>query len=380
MRTIVAVPRSRLRPDVRIRPTTNPDAAVGLYTQLADLALDVADLRVEPLEQTTPGGWSRTTTSILLRGGSEEGAGEDVIWTEEEHRLLRRHSADLPVTGRYTLHGFSRQLDEIELFTCPPSSPDFGLYRRWAFESAALDLALRQAGMSLAEALGIEPAPLRFVKSIGLGEPATSEPLRKLLELYPWLRFKVDFSSSWTAELIDELAELGVVDTVDLKGLYRGDFSGPPADAELYQLVAEGLPDAWLEDPELDGETEAALAPHRHRITWDANLHSLADIVTLPFEPRCINVKPSRFGFLSELLRTYEYCTGRGIAMYSGGQFELGAGRGQAQYLASLFHADAPNDIAPRGYNRPELAAGLPASPMPPAPSEIGFRWTDDEA
>ena len=380
MRTIVAVPRSRLRPDVRIRPTTNPDAVVGLYTQLADLSLEIAALRFEPLEQTTPGGWSRTTTSILLRGGGEEGSGEDVIWTEEEHRLLRRHGADLPVTGRYTLHGFSRQLDEIGLFTRPPSSPDFGLYRRWAFESAALDLALRQAGMSLAEALGIEPAPLRFVKSIGLGEPATSEPLRQLLQLYPGLRFKVDFSSSWTAELIDELAELGVVDTVDLKGLYRGDFSGPPADAELYRLVAEGLPEAWIEDPELDGETEAALADHRDRITWDANLHSLADIVTLPFEPSCINIKPSRFGFLSELLRTYEYCTGRGIAMYSGGQFELGAGRGQAQYLASLFHADAPNDIAPRGYNRPELEAGLPASPMPPAPSETGFRWADDEA
>jgi hypothetical protein len=35
--------------------------------------------------------------------------------------------------------------------------------RNWAFESAALDLALRQAGLGLPEALGRSPAPVRFV-------------------------------------------------------------------------------------------------------------------------------------------------------------------------------------------------------------------------
>ena len=29
--------------------------------------------------------------------------------------------------------------------------------------------------------------------------------------------------------------------------------------------------------------------------------------------------------------------------------FELGPGRGQLQYLASLFHPDGPNDLAPPG-------------------------------
>ena len=41
-------------------------------------------------------------------------------------------------------------------------------YRRWAFESAALDLALRQAGTNLAAALGREPRPLNFVNSMRL--------------------------------------------------------------------------------------------------------------------------------------------------------------------------------------------------------------------
>ena len=59
------------------------------------------------------------------------------------------------------------------------------LYRRWAFESAALDLALRQAGTSLAAALGREARPVTFVVSLRLGEPATLEPVTRRLERYP---------------------------------------------------------------------------------------------------------------------------------------------------------------------------------------------------
>ena len=63
-------------------------------------------------------------------------------------------------------------------------------YRRWAFESAALDLALRQAGTNLAAALGREPRPLNFVSSMRLGgfgedERSSIEPLLARLAVYP---------------------------------------------------------------------------------------------------------------------------------------------------------------------------------------------------
>ena len=53
----------------------------------------------------------------------------------------------------------------------------------------------------------------------------------------------------------------------------------------------------------------------------------------------------------------------RGITAYGGGQWELGCGRGHIQYLASLFHPDAPNDVAPSGYNDPSVPEGLPGEP-----------------
>jgi hypothetical protein len=163
------------------------------------------------------------------------------------------------------------------------------------------------------------------------------------------------------------------VDVVDLKGQYRGAFEGPPGSASQYQMVAEGLPGVWIEDPEWTEETAAVLRPHRERVTWDAILHSVADIVKLPVPPRSVNIKPSRFGFLRELFRAYEYCAARNIAMYGGGQFELGPGRKQIQCLAGLFHAAAANDVAPREFNAPELLPGLPISPLQPSPTVPGF-------
>jgi hypothetical protein len=60
-----------------------------------------------------------------------------------------------------------------------------------------------------------------------------------------------------------------------------------------------------------------------------------------------LNLKPARFGSVRRLFDAYDYCTAHGIGAYGGGMFEQGPGRGQLQYLASLFHPDGPNDLAP---------------------------------
>ena len=85
------------------------------------------------------------------------------------------------------------------------------------------------------------------------------------------------------------------------------------------------------------------------------------------YPPRMVNIKPSRLGGLRNLLEAFDYCAARGIGNYGGGQFELGVGRGQIQYLASLFHADAPNDVAPTRLQRDRAAGGPAGQPAPPA-------------
>jgi hypothetical protein len=94
--------------------------------------------------------------------------------------------------------------------------------------------------------------------------------------------------------------------------------------------------------------------------------------------PRTVNLKPSRFGSVEALLAAYEFCEQRQMGAYGGGQYELGVGREQIQLLAAIFHPDAPNDIAPGGFDALDPEPGLPESPLNVDPAPLGFRRAVD--
>lgn len=345
------------------------------WERLARLALRIEGHTFEPLQALVSSEFERKSTVIHIAGAGQEGVGEDVTYDAVDHEILQAAGSHLPLDGSWTIGSFSEHLATLDLFPREPQREVSRRYRVWAYESAALDLALCQAGTTLYEALGRTPKPVRFVVSLRLGEPPSIDPLRRRLDAYPSLRFKLDPTSSWNEELIAALVASGAVESVDFKAYYSGSIVDQPADPVLYGRVVEAFPQAWIEDPALTPETDAVLAAHRERFSWDAPIHSVADIQALRYPPRMVNIKPSRLGGLRNLLEAFDYCAAQGIGNYGGGQFELGVGRGQIQYLASLFHADAPNDVAPSGYNLPQAPDGLPRSPLTPLPSALGFRW-----
>jgi hypothetical protein len=327
---------------------------MATYDSLRTLPLHIDGYYLEPLAREVARGFTLRRTVIVLHGRGEEGRGEEVDYDPAQQARFQERGGEMPLAGQHTLESFS---------LLQSGQPE---YRRWGLESAALDLALRQAGLSLGEAIGRTSKPLRFVVSTRVTN------VLRWLALYPDLRFKLDPGTDWTDEIVASLVATGRVDTVDFKGIYRGEFGSPP-DAALYRRIAEAFPEAWIEDPGLTPETSAVLAVHRERITWDAGIHEWADVEALPHTPRALNCKPSRFGSVKRLFDFYDGCQDRGIALYGGGQYELGPGRAQIQLLASLFHPDAPNDVAPDGFNVTEPVAGLPDSPLELA-SDAGFR------
>ncbi len=356
---------------------------MGVYDKLAELPVRVESYELEDHDREY-GSFTRPSTIVRLRGDRQEGLGEDVVYDVLDHVAHRDAGPIHDLSGPGTLGELCEMLGELDLFgEAPPVRDASRLYRRWAYESAALDLALRQSGVPLHEAIERDPRPVRFVCSTRLGsfgddeQRSNTEPLEKRLAKHPELRFKLDPENDWDLELIAEIRELARVDVLDLKGLYRGTPVDVETDPKLYDAVAAAFPDAYLEDPDVNAETRPVLEPRRDRVTWDAPLHSIADIEGLEWKPRAINSKPSRFGSLRELLAVYEHCQREGIAIYGGGQGEQDVGRGQIEYLASLFHPDTPNDVAPSGYNDPRVPDGLPDSPMEPAPAATGFRWNE---
>ena len=108
-----------------------------------------------------------------LRGAGVEGVGEDVVYDAADHVALQEAGAVHDLSGRYALGEFCELIDSLDLFPVAPQREVSVLYRRWTFHSAALDLALRQAGKALYEVLGREAKPLTFVVSLRLGEPPT---------------------------------------------------------------------------------------------------------------------------------------------------------------------------------------------------------------
>jgi hypothetical protein len=349
---------------------------VATFDRLANLPIEVEGYSLEGLSADVSSGFQRLSTVVHIHGGGLEGVGEDVVYDGEDQIALQEAGPVHRLAGRYALGEFCELIDSLDLFPVAPKRDVSRLYRVWAFHSAALDLALRQADITLHDALGRPVQPMTYVCSLRLGEPPTLEPIERRLALDPTLRFKLDATSSWTPELIEALIATRAVDSIDFKAFYKGTIVDQAPDPVLYERVVEAFPDAWLEDADIDDPgTAAVLEPYHDRLTWDAPIHSIEDIEALAFAPKMVNIKPSRIGGLAKLCASYDYCTAQGIGAYGGGQMEIGPGRGQAQYLAAIFHPDTPNDLAPSAYNDTSPPAGLPPSPLTPNVDPSGFRW-----
>jgi hypothetical protein len=353
-----------------------------MYDRVADLSLTVEDCTFELQERATSSGFDRATTTISLSGVGETGRGEDVTYTNESHYSLVEHDVDL--AGEYTLDSFSDRLADADLWPEPPDEERFRHYRRWGFESAALDLALKQADTSLGAALGRAYDPVTFVASTRLSDPERDEGpsadrLAGLQSIHSDVAFKLDPTPDWDDILIAELTEYDIR-IVDMKGLYDDERVATEPDPVFYRRVVDAFPSALVEDPNLTETTRPLFDGHEHRVTWDMPITGVESIESLPFEPEWLNMKPSRCGSVESVLSTIAYCEREGIDLYGGGQFELGVGRDHIQALASLCYPDGPNDVAPGGYNDPDPSPDLPASPLaPPAdPRGIGVGFGPD--
>ena len=193
------------------------------------------------------------------------------------------------------------------------------------------------------------------------------------LAVAPDLEFKLDADAAWDAARIADLAATGRVRVVDIKAHYGDELGLRDDDAlRVLELVRDGLPDVVIEDPPVDAAALALLEGRLDRVAFDAPVHRVSDLERLP-RSGWMNIKPSRFGRLAELLAAIAWCEERGVRLYGGGQFELGPGRAQIQELAALWYPDGPNDVAPGAYNAPQAVAGLPTSPLPAPGGAAGF-------
>ena len=336
--------------------------AESLWKRLGPAPLEVEGYELERLEQPVTRGFTRVTTVVHLRGGGQEGLGEDVTWYPEHHDReqagRRRPAARRQLDARVVL-GRARDARP---------APALGLRERRARPRAAPGGTRASPRSSAASR-----ARSAFVVSPGLGDPPTSRVVLRWLELdaEPPLQAR-------PRRRLDRPADrrrsptTGAVVTADYKAYYR-DRGRPAARPRALPARGRGLSRRLPRGPGADrrDRRRARAAPRARHLGRADPLGRRRRGARLR-RRACSTRSPRASAACSELLAFYDYCDANEIALYGGGMFELGPGRGQIQYLASLFHPDGPNDVAPRAYNDPEPRPGLPPSPLPPAPGRRG--------
>jgi O-succinylbenzoate synthase len=217
-----------------------------------------------------------------------------------------------------------------------------------ALECASLDARLRADRCSLARAVGAVRERLPVMAVVGLGSSihdvmteveqlvgdgyrAVSlkvrpefdiEPIRAVRHSFPDLLVAADANGSYTVDDVDRL------DALDKEGLAWIEQPFPAAELVATARLAErlGTPVSLDESIDSAGAFEAAV-----------EIGSLA----------LANVKPARFGAITELLRVHSVAVERDIPLYCGGMMECGIGRAFALSLAGLAGFTQPTHLGP---------------------------------
>ncbi|HET6360969.1 MAG TPA: hypothetical protein VFH11_02815 [Gemmatimonadota bacterium] len=325
----------------------------GLADRLGSLSLAVTGLAVERRTVPVAGyydGAGRPTGIAVLAGAGARGRGECVAWTPREQDAFAAACSGLELPAEATIEELSVLLaDELD-------DP----YHRTAVEGAAIDLALRQAGTNLF-ALAHRPArPIAFCHSIGR-EADPLPAITDLLERDPGAQVKLDVPpDGWLPSTWEALAALRRIVVFDFKR---------ESHLDQVRFAHQAVPDAWLEDPPAEAMTLDPRGDWRRRVSLDGYVFAAVDLDDPEIPPAAVNVKAPRVGGWLEALRCLETCRRRGWHAYMGGMFEVHVGRAQARVLASLFTADAWNDLAPLA----PPGEYSPASQLDPTDDYAGF-------
>ena len=265
-------------------------------------------------------GGPRPSSVLRLVGGGHAGEGENVAFTAEEHA---RFAAEAEAMLRRPRGAKSGRVDAM-------IAPAVRGYPRAALEAALIDLALRQAGTTLAVLTGVACASLRFVVSFAAcADPAARATRLRAGDRGPGQELKIDVDPTWGRDVEVALASLAGIAILDFKG--RGD-------AERAADLSTLFPGTIFEDP--------PVGTAHPRVARDGSLSDARAVAVALARGEAVNIKAPRMGGPLEALRALDLAARAAGTAYLGGMFEVGVGRRQARQLAALFCPAAPNDLA----------------------------------
>ena len=100
---------------------------MATFDHIADLPLTIESYTLEGRDRQVTPEFERVTTTFHLRGGDEEGLGEDVTYSAEDQRAQLAREPDLHLAGEWTFATFCDHVGGLDLF--PAGGPQMPAFR-----------------------------------------------------------------------------------------------------------------------------------------------------------------------------------------------------------------------------------------------------------
>ena len=214
-------------------------------------------------------------------------------------------------------------------------------------EMAIWDLAARQAGVSLSQALG--GMRDRISVGVSVGVQADVETLLERIAGFVdqgYRRIKIKIKPGWDVDVTRAVRERfpDIPLQVDANSAYR------LTDVDVFRAI-DGLDLLLIEQPLAhDDIYEHSLLQRELKtpVCLDESIHSVDDArAALALRScRVINVKPGRVGGHTSSKRIHDFCQSEQVPLWHGGMLETGVGRAHSVALASLAGFTLPGDIS----------------------------------
>ena len=361
------------------------------FDAIADLPLEIEACEFEGLEITLGGvrtaDHDRQAAAAAARRGSARTSSTTPSTTSPSRATARPRGSPAP----RTFAEFSDRSTAIDLFPAGPPEreslgrlPPLGLRVGGARPGAAPGRDQPRRGARPRAAAG-ELRQLDAARRLATSERSSIEPLLPRLAVYPTLRFKLDPTNDWDDELIAALVETGAVDSLDLKGFYKGTPVDVETDPELYAKLIEAFPEAWLEDPDVTDETRPLLDPvsragHLGRADpLDRRHRGDAVVAAEDGQRQALALRRPMRNLFADL-RLLRGARHRRLRRRPVGARRRAAARSSTSPRSSI--PTPPTTSPPAATTTPSRPPGLPTSPLEPAlePDRLPLGTADKDA
>ena len=246
-------------------------------------------------------------------------------------------------------------------------------WRNWAYESAALDLALRAGRSTAGRGAGPRAAARALRELARPRRPAVGRQVARRLDATRDLRFKLDARPGVDAGDRGRARATGAVQPSTSRAATGSRSRIPTRSPRLYDARARGLPRRARSRTRTTCPRSRRCSSRTPTACPTTRRSTPSPTSSQPFPARTVNIKPSASAACGRCSRSTRRARSAASRMYGGGMGELGVAADRSS-CSPRCSRRTRRTTSPRRASTRSTRRRHPPSPLPPEPPVAGFR------